>query len=94
MIMTFPEMASWYTMDRIKVKILNSHKVNLDANSVRLANSLVQNLSYGDRNCAANQLIRGFVVERHMEDGNVVLFNLQPLLHCVSIMAHRAVVMP
>ena len=29
-----------------------------------------------------------------MEDGNVVLLIRQPLLHCVSIMAHRAIIMP
>jgi RNA polymerase Rpb1, domain 2 len=32
----------------------------------------------------------GDIVERHMEDGDVVLFNRQPSLHKMSIMAHRA----
>jgi hydrogenase maturation factor len=32
----------------------------------------------------------GDVVERHLQDGDVVLFNRQPSLHRVSIMAHRA----
>ena len=30
------------------------------------------------------------MVERHLQDGDVVLFNRQPSLHRVSIMAHRA----
>ena len=36
----------------------------------------------------------GDTVERHMEEGDVVLFNRQPSLHKLSIMAHRAHVMP
>ena len=35
----------------------------------------------------------GDVVERHLADGDVVLFNRQPSLHRVSIMALRARVM-
>jgi len=38
----------------------------------------------------ANQLVDGDIVERHMEDGDVVLFNRQPSLHKLSIMSHRA----
>lgn len=30
------------------------------------------------------------MVERHLQDGDIVLFNRQPSLHRVSIMAHRA----
>jgi DNA-directed RNA polymerase beta' subunit len=36
----------------------------------------------------------GDVVERHLDDGDVVLFNRQPSLHRQSIMAHRVKVMP
>ena len=64
MIMTFPEMASWYTLDRLKAKICNSPKVHPGTNSVRLANGLVQNLSYGDPDRATDQLLPSFVVER------------------------------
>jgi DNA-directed RNA polymerase III subunit RPC1 len=36
----------------------------------------------------------GDTVERHLNDGDVVLFNRQPSLHRLSIMALRAVVKP
>ena len=42
----------------------------------------------------AQELRVGHVVERHLRDGDVVLFNRQPSLHRVSIMAFRAVVRP
>jgi DNA-directed RNA polymerase beta' subunit len=49
---------------------------------------------YGDRRRTASELKVGDVVERHLSDGDVVLFNRQPSLHKLSIMAHRARVMP
>jgi DNA-directed RNA polymerase III subunit RPC1 len=41
----------------------------------------------------AMSLRPGDEIERHLIDGDVVLFNRQPSLHRVSIMAHRARVM-
>jgi DNA-directed RNA polymerase II subunit RPB1 len=36
----------------------------------------------------------GYKVERHLQDGDVVLFNRQPSLHKMSIMGHRIKIMP
>lgn len=36
----------------------------------------------------------GWIVERHLKDGDVVLFNRQPSLHKMSIMAHIVKVLP
>ncbi|MFP4169584.1 MAG: DNA-directed RNA polymerase subunit A' [Methanomassiliicoccales archaeon] len=49
-----------------------------------------------DRNAetAAESLEVGYIVERHMVDGDVVLFNRQPSLHRMSMMAHTVRVMP
>ncbi|CAM9617029.1 unnamed protein product, partial [Phaeothamnion confervicola] len=55
--------------------------------------------SLADIDCAgilllqAQRLKVGDIVERHMMDGDVVLFNRQPSLHKMSIMAHHAKVM-
>eukprot|EP00438_Fugacium_kawagutii_P027986 Skav202937 [mRNA] locus=scaffold422:147232:153712:+ [translate_table: standard] len=40
------------------------------------------------------QLQYGWRVERHMIDGDYVIFNRQPSLHKMSMMGHRAKVMP
>ncbi len=45
---------------------------------------------FGDRKKTAKDLIVGDIVERHMIDGDAVLFNRQPSLHRMSIMCHRA----
>ncbi len=36
----------------------------------------------------------GYIVERHLNDGDYVLFNRQPSLHKMSIMGHRVKVLP
>jgi DNA-directed RNA polymerase III subunit RPC1 len=46
------------------------------------------------RRKVANELRVGDIVERHLSDNDCVLFNRQPSLHRVSIMAHRAKIMP
>mmetsp|Transcript_29477 Transcript_29477/g.44739 ORF Transcript_29477/g.44739 Transcript_29477/m.44739 type:complete len:148 (-) Transcript_29477:2742-3185(-) len=52
----------------------------------------IMNLNF--RKKLANELKIGDIVERHLENGDTVLFNRQPSLHRVSIMAHKARVMP
>ncbi|MCE4601425.1 MAG: DNA-directed RNA polymerase subunit A' [Desulfurococcales archaeon] len=42
----------------------------------------------------AETLEVGDIVERHLLDGDIVLFNRQPSLHRMSILAHRARIMP
>jgi len=42
----------------------------------------------------AETIENAWVVERQLKDGDIVLFNRQPSLHRMSIMAHRVKVMP
>lgn len=43
---------------------------------------------------ALEELQPGFIVERHLMDGDISIFNRQPSLHRNSMMAHRIRVMP
>jgi len=49
-----------------------------------------------DKNAAevAEQIDTGWRIDRQLADGDIVLFNRQPSLHRMSIMAHRVKVMP
>jgi DNA-directed RNA polymerase subunit A' len=47
-----------------------------------------------DRAKIAEALESGFVVERHLRDGDIAIFNRQPSLHRMSIMAHFVKVLP
>ncbi|MCW3135576.1 MAG: DNA-directed RNA polymerase subunit A' [Canidatus Methanoxibalbensis ujae] len=53
-------------------------------------------LKVTEKNCEslAAELDVGWRVERHLRDGDIVLFNRQPSLHRLSIMAHYVRVMP
>ncbi len=59
------------------------------------AKFLIRNGSKIDLNYARNitDLKNGWVVERHLIDDDAVLFNRQPSLHKMSIMAHRVKVL-
>jgi len=50
-------------------------------------------LAEGNLETVAEMLEPGWVVERQIRDGDIVLFNRQPSLHRMSIMAHRVKVM-
>lgn len=42
----------------------------------------------------AKEIEPGYIVERHIKDGDISLFNRQPSLHKMSIMGHKVRVMP
>ena len=47
-----------------------------------------------DRTKIAEAVELGFIVERHLKNGDIAIFNRQPSLHRMSIMAHYARVLP
>ncbi|SEH16908.1 DNA-directed RNA polymerase subunit A' [Natronorubrum sediminis] len=53
-------------------------------------------LKVTEKNCEqlAEKVKAGWEVNRHLIDGDIVIFNRQPSLHRMSIMAHEVVVMP
>jgi DNA-directed RNA polymerase subunit A' len=53
-------------------------------------------LKVTEKNCEelAEKVQAGWEVNRHLVDGDIVIFNRQPSLHRMSIMAHEVVVMP
>jgi DNA-directed RNA polymerase subunit A' len=47
-----------------------------------------------DRDKIADAVEPGFIVERHLKNGDIAIFNRQPSLHRMSIMAHYVRVLP
>jgi len=92
--MTYPDRVSRYNIEALRKLVANGPNVHPGANYVRDSNGVVRSLLYGNRKEAAAKLAIGDTVERHIIDGDVVLFNRQPSLHKLSIMSHRAKVMP
>ncbi|KIY92743.1 DNA-directed RNA polymerase III subunit C1 [Monoraphidium neglectum] len=93
--LTYPERATLFNMRRLREAVLAGHASwpganfveKLDGSRIFLSNDKI-------RRKHASELAVGDIVERHLRNGDVVLFNRQPSLHRVSIMAFRAVVRP
>jgi len=63
-------------------------------NYVRRADGRKIKVTESNYEALAEELDLGWRVERHILDGDIVLFNRQPSLHRLSIMAHYVRVMP
>lgn len=94
-ILTYPEKCTRYNRQKLQKLILNGPTVHPGANyMIRQNDNTKRNLKFGDRVRLAKELRIGDIVERHIEDGDVVLFNRQPSLHRLSILSHHAKIRP
>jgi DNA-directed RNA polymerase II subunit RPB1 len=92
--LTFPEVVNKYNKQKLVELVKNGpdhypgakhvRKVKEGNRTIRLKNIDRSNIVLED----------GDVVERHMLDGDYVLFNRQPSLHRMSMMCHKIKVMP
>merc|ERR1711871_904247 len=95
--LTFPEEVTPYNIDRLKKLVKNGRDIYPGANFVFRQSSLggghsyIIDLKYRKR---AVDLNYGDIVERHIVDGDMVLFNRQPTLHKTSMMGHKIKVIP
>ena len=95
--LTFPESVNVHNLESLREKVMRGNNQHPGAAFIRFADGSYKYLSSVGltlRKEWAKALKPGDVVERHLVDGDVVLFNRQPSLHKMSIMAHRAKVMP
>nr|CAB3265029.1 DNA-directed RNA polymerase III subunit RPC1-like [Phallusia mammillata] len=90
-ILTYPEMVTKSNIHLMRKLVINGCDKHPGANFIQQRqNSMKKFLKYGNREKIANELRFGDTVERHLMDGDVCLFNRQPSLHKLSIMAHFA----
>ncbi|KAL4748638.1 hypothetical protein BDW72DRAFT_179943 [Aspergillus terricola var. indicus] len=93
--MTYPEVVNRYNKEKLQQCVRNGQKKWPGANYIiKKGNPLKTMLKYGNLKFIADQLQEGDIVERHIEDGDIVLFNRQPSLHKLSILSHFAKVRP
>lgn len=92
--LTYPERVTPSNIELMRKLVRNGPDIHPGANYIQYKNSLDRRyLRYGDRNKAAQDLQYGDIVERHLKDNDLVLFNRQPSLHKLSIMTHRTKIM-
>jgi DNA-directed RNA polymerase subunit A' len=81
-------------IERARQYVANGPEEHPGANYVKRADG--RRLKVTEKNCEelSGKVEPGWEVSRHLTDGDIVLFNRQPSLHRMSIMAHEVVVMP
>ncbi|SFB68211.1 DNA-directed RNA polymerase, subunit A' [Halobiforma haloterrestris] len=81
-------------LEKARRFVSNGPEGHPGANYVRRPDG--RRLKVTEKNCEqlAEKVEPGWEVNRHLIDGDIVIFNRQPSLHRMSIMAHEVVVMP
>ncbi|XP_023733078.1 DNA-directed RNA polymerase III subunit 1 isoform X2 [Lactuca sativa] len=90
MTLSYPERVSDHNIERLKRAIRNGTYVYPGATHLRKKDGSIMSLRFNARKRLAEELKLGDIVNRHLKDGDVVLFNRQPSLHRMSMMSHRA----
>ena len=93
--LTIPETISQWNIGRLREHVVNGPNTYPGANYIIRPDGVKIRLDYvNDRRVLADSIAPGFMVERHLSDGDIVIFNRQPSLHRMSIMAHYVRVLP
>jgi DNA-directed RNA polymerase subunit A' len=93
--LTIPEKVSAWNIETLKALVVKGPFEHPGANYVIRPDGVKIRLDFAsDRKTLADSLASGYIVERHLADGDVVLFNRQPSLHRMSVMAHFVRVLP
>lgn len=92
MIVTYPEVVTFHNLERLGQLVKNARSIYPGANYVEdrsitdaYGNYVKFDLKYRNE----RSLKPGDILHRHLQNGDVVLFNRQPSLHKMSMMAHR-----
>jgi DNA-directed RNA polymerase beta' subunit len=92
--LTFPEVVNAHNMAAMRQLVLNGPERYPGAKHVRKTRDGNRTIRLkGHPDVSSIVLDEGDVVERHLRNGDYVLFNRQPSLHKMSMMAHRVRVM-
>ncbi len=93
--LTIPEIITEWNIDDVKRLVVNGPDKYPGVNYIMRPDGVKIRLDFvEDRTTIAETLEVGFLVERHLADGDIVMFNRQPSLHQMSIMAHHVKVLP
>ena len=90
--LTFPEIVTQFNMGKLYKLIQNGPDTYPGAKTIQRADGRIVSLKHV--NAKGIELFEGDTVNRHLMDGDVVLFNRQPSLHRMSMMAHIAKILP
>ena len=93
--LTIPEIVTEWNIERMRKLVINGPEKFPGVNYIVRPDGVKIRLDFvEDRSTIAETLELGYLIERHLADGDIVMFNRQPSLHQMSIMAHYVRVLP
>uniref|UniRef100_H3AVP5 DNA-directed RNA polymerase subunit n=1 Tax=Latimeria chalumnae TaxID=7897 RepID=H3AVP5_LATCH len=91
--MTFPEIVTPFNIDRLQELVRRGNNQYPGAKYIVRDNGDRIDLRFHPKPSDLHLQI-GYKVERHMCDGDIVIFNRQPTLHKMSMMGHKVRILP
>jgi len=91
--LTFPEVVTELNINKLKQLVVNGPSKYPGANKIRSNDGRAIDLRFSMHR-TDEHLEPGYIVERHMQNGDYVIFNRQPSLHKMSMMGHRVHILP
>ena len=91
---TVPEVVQPWNMAYLKKFVERGPSKYPGANYVIRPDGKKKKITEETKEAAIEELQPGYVVERHMMDGDIAIFNRQPCLHRMSTMCHKVKVLP
>jgi DNA-directed RNA polymerase II subunit RPB1 len=90
--LTVPERVTPFNMAKLTALVTNGPLIHPGAKHIIRTDGTRVDLRFV-KNKSELLLVNGWIVERHLRDDDIVLFNRQPSLHKMSIMGHMAKVL-
>jgi DNA-directed RNA polymerase subunit A' len=92
--LTVPVRVNEKNLEEMRKLVMNGSEIWPGANYVIRPDGRRKKITELNKEEIAKELAPGYIVERHIKDGDISLFNRQPSLHRMSMMAHKVKVMP
>ncbi len=92
--LTIPEKVNEWNIEYLKKFVENGPKQYPGANYIIRPDGKKKKITDETKEASLEEIQPGYIVERHITDGDVCIFNRQPSLHRMSMMCHRARVLP
>ena len=92
--LTVPERVNEWNAQYVKSFVENGPDKYPGANYIIRPDGKKKKITEETKEASLEELQPGYIVERHLMDGDIAVFNRQPSLHRMSMMCHRVKVLP
>ena len=92
--LTVPERVNEWNIRYLKEFVVRGPDKYPGANYIIRPDGKKKKITEETRETSLEELQPGYIVERHLMDGDIAVFNRQPSLHRMSMMCHRIKVLP